>query len=425
LIKLSIIIPFSQNEKDISLLFDIKKKFKNYEIIFVGSSKNNFVKKNINIIKKIAKVFFVKNSNRAKSLNFGAFLAKNNLLWFLHLDSNISKIPKNFFNHIDRSKINSFKLKFKKKKFFLNYFGANIRSKILKNPFGDQSYIVEKDIFYYVNRFDEKLNEGEDHEFIIRSVLKRIKINIINYYLISSSRKYEKKGHLVLTLIYFYKTLIQIFLFYFKNLKFFNNEFIIVLFTKHPFSKNSKKRLRIKISDNIVNKFNKNVLYKTILEVKKINFNKLLLAIQEGKNQKETLKYFMKYPKILISSNNLNLAMKKIYFFLIKKYKKIIFIGSDIPELDHKDIIQSIKQLNNCNNYFIRTYDGGFCLFGTKDKTIENVFLKVKFSKKNTLFLFLKLLNNVKVSQKIYEDIDNPIQLKKYYANNKKDFFNT
>jgi len=425
LIKLSIIIPFSQNEKDISLLFDIKKKFKNFEIIFVGSSKNNFVKKNVNFIKRIAKVYFLKNSNRAKSLNFGAFVAKNSLLWFLHLDSNISKIPKNFFNNIDKNAINSFKLKFEKKKFFINYWGANIRSKILQNPYGDQSYIVEKNIFYYVNRFDERLNEGEDHEFIIRSYLKKIKINIINYYLISSTRKYEKRGHLILTLIYFYKTLVQIFLFYFKNLKFLNNEFIIVLFTKYPFSKKSKKRLRIKISDNIVNKFNENILNKTISEVKKINFNKLLLVIQGGTNQKESLKYFMRYPKILSNSDSLNLAMKEIYFFLIKKYKKIIFIGSDIPELDQRDILQSIKQLNNYNNYFIKTYDGGFCLFGTNDKTIKNIFSKVKFSKKNTLFSFLKLLNNAKVSKKIYEDIDNPIQLKKYYEKNKKDFYNS
>ncbi|MFM7988181.1 MAG: hypothetical protein ACKPKO_53600, partial [Candidatus Fonsibacter sp.] len=102
-------------------------------------------------------------------------------LWFIHLDSKILDIPSNFIKEIDFTKINTFKLKFKNKKFLLNYIGANLRSKILKNPFGDQSYLMTKDIFFYVNMFDERLQEAEDHEFIIRSVCKKVKINILPY----------------------------------------------------------------------------------------------------------------------------------------------------------------------------------------------------------------------------------------------------
>jgi len=417
LIKLSIIIPFSQNEKKISLLFDIKKKFKNSEIIFVGSSKNNFIKKNINILKKISKVYFIKNSNRAKCLNFGAYLSKNELLWFIHLDSKISDIPNNFIKEIDLTKINSFKLKFKNKRYLLNYIGANLRSKILKNPFGDQSYLMTKDIFFYVNMFDEKLQEAEDHEFIIRSVCKRISVNILSHSIISSERKYIKKGHIFLTFIYFYKTFFQMVNFFLKNMKFLKNNYIIIAFTKFPFSKDSKSRLRSKLPINAVNKLNKYLQEKTFAEIKKINSSNFVLALQITNLKKQTLEYFNNFSKISISKKNLGLAMQKIYKFFKFKFKKIIFIGTDTPELKAEDIKNSVKMLNYYNNYFIRAKDGGFCLFASKDKWIDDIFPKVQYSKKDTFKKFSKLTKNKKVSDFIYEDIDRPNQAIKFINN--------
>jgi len=417
LIKVSIIIPFSQNEKDISLLFDIKKKFKNYEIILVGSSKNNFIKKNINIIKKISKVYFIKNSNRAKCLNYGAYLAKNELLWFIHLDSKILDIPNNFITAIDLTKINSFKLKFKNKKFLLNYVGANLRSKILKNPFGDQSYLMTKDIFFYVNMFDERLQEAEDHEFIIRSLCKRVKVNILPHSIISSERKYLKKGQLVLTFIYFYKTIFQMMNFFFKNMKFLNRNYIIIIFTKFPFSKYSKSRLRLRLPKGAVNKLNKYLQEKIFNEVKKINPSSFILALQIINQKIKTLEYFNNFSKILITKKNLGYAMKKIYKFFKFKFKKIIFIGTDTPDLNSYDIKIAIKSLDNYNNYFIKTKDGGFCLFASKDKKIENIFTKIKYSKKDTFSKFSKLLKNEKIYHKEYEDLDHPEQVKKLNLN--------
>jgi len=409
LIKLSIIIPFSKEEKDISLLFDIKKKFKKNEIIFVGSSENNFVKKNINIIKKICKVYFIKNSNRAKCLNFGACIAKNDVFWFIHLDSKILNIPNNFYKEIDLTKINSFKLKYKKK-FILNYIGANLRSRILKNPFGDQSYLMKRDIFFYVNMFNERLYEGEDHEFIIRSICKRIKINILPFSMISSERKYLRKGHILLTFIHFYKTLFQMIFFFFINIKFLYDDHIIIIFTKHPFSKNSKKRLRKKLPSNLVNKLNKYLQKKTFIEIKKSKSSNYILALGIINQKKKSLKYFYNFPKILITQKNLGYAMEKVYKFFKLKFKKIIFIGTDTPQLKAEDIKNSNKILNSFSNYFIRTKDGGFCLFATKEKEIDHIFRKITYSKNDTFKKFSSLINNFQVSEKIYEDIDHPKQ---------------
>jgi len=415
LIKISIIVPFSKIERDLSLLFDLKKKFQKFELLFIGSSQNIYVKKNINKIKKISKVCLLKNSNRAKCFNVGAHLAKNEIFWFLHLDSKIINIPQDFYKSIDLTKINTFKLKFNNKKFLFNYLGANMRSKILGNPFGDQSYIMTRDIFFYVNLFDEKLKEGEDHEFIIRSICKKIYINILPYSIISSERKYLKKGHFNLSFMHLYKTISQMIAFYFRNLKFIKN-FIVIIFTKYPYSSESKKRLRADFSNKIVNKFNRLLQEKTFEEVKKFNLNSNVLALQIVNQKKKSLKYFCDRSKIFISKKNLGLAMEKVYKFFKFKFKKIVFIGTDTPELKAADIKNSIKMLNYHDNYFIRTKDGGFCLFASKDKKIDNIFLKVQYSKKNTFKKFSKLTKNNGVSDYIYEDIDRPNQAIKFIS---------
>jgi len=134
------------------------------------------------------------------------------------------------------------------------------------------------------------------------------------------------------------------------------------------------------------------------------------LALQTINQKKQSLKYFKCFSKIIISRKNLGLAMQKIYKFFKFKFKKIIFIGTDTPKLRAEDIKNSVKMLNYYNNYFIRTKDGGFCLFASKDKWIDDIFLKVQYSKKDTFKKFSKLTKNKKVSDLIYEDIDRPIQ---------------
>jgi len=414
LIKLSIIIPFSQNEKDISLLFDIKKKFKNFEIIFVGSNKNIFIKKKINLIRKISKVYFLQNTNRAQCLNFGSNLAKNEVLWFLHLDSKIHEIPKNFYKELNLDQINCFKLKFDNKKFSINSICANLRSKILKNPFGDQSYIMSKNIFFYTNRFNEELKEGEDHEFIIRSYCKGIKINILKYFLISSARKYIDKGHALLTILFFYKSILQIIFYYFKNLKFLSKKAVIIVFMKYPFSKNSKKRIRAKISNRIVDKFNEKMIKRLLFFFRNKSYLNFVIGLRYSDHKIKSLKYFYKFSKILLEDENLGMAMKKAYIFFKNIFEKIIFVGSDIPDLTISQINLANKTLNYYDNYFIKTNDGGFCLFGTKQKNIENIFTKVNYSRKNTFKNFSKFTKKNYVYQKTLDDIDTAVQLKNF-----------
>jgi len=207
---ISVIIPVGHKDLDFKLIDQIKDKFDNFEIILATSYQNNEVKK---LEEKVDKFISVHNSTRAKALNSGAEVAKYDRLWFLHLDSNISLINKIDFEKIDDEKINTFLLKFDDEKLKYNSIGANLRTKYLKLPFGDQSFIVEKKLFNFLGGFTEGLDKGEDHEFIWKSKTVGIKINIIENFILSSALKY-KEHPINQTLNTIKETVLQIFRFY-------------------------------------------------------------------------------------------------------------------------------------------------------------------------------------------------------------------
>ena len=148
--KLSIIVPIGHKDQNFELFDQLKDKFKNHEIIAACSSQNSEAKK---LKENVDQFLSIQNSTRAKALNMGAETAKNSLLWFVHLDSDLSLIDLSDFEKIDEDKINTFLLKFDDEKLKLNAKGANFRTKYLGLPFGDQSFIVHKKLFNFIGEF--------------------------------------------------------------------------------------------------------------------------------------------------------------------------------------------------------------------------------------------------------------------------------
>ena len=175
--KLSIVVPIGHKDQNFKLFDQLKDKFKDHEIIAACSSQNFEAKK---IIEKYVDQFLtIQNSTRAKALNMGAEVANNSLLWFIHIDSDLSLIDPSVLEKIDEEKINTFLLKFDSEKLKLNTKGANFRTKYLGLPFGDQTFIVHKKIFNFIGKFTFGLYEGEDHEFIWKAKSVGVKINIL------------------------------------------------------------------------------------------------------------------------------------------------------------------------------------------------------------------------------------------------------
>jgi glycosyltransferase A (GT-A) superfamily protein (DUF2064 family) len=390
------------------LIDQIKDKFDNFEIILAASYQNNEVKK---LEEKVDKFISIHNSTRAKALNSGAEVAKNEMLWFLHLDSNISLIDNLDFEKVDDQKINTFLLKFDDEKLKYNSVGANLRTKYLNLPFGDQSFIINRKLFNFIGEFTESVDKGEDHEFIWKAKTVGVQINIISNYILSSSIKY-KEYPILQTLNTVKDTVLQIFKFYKPKKK-----YVICHFFKDPKSPKSKTRLRKDISDEFVNELNENLIEILSDNIKQIKKNKFVYQISVSELDHKNYAY--KFSRItdglyLTSQNELGASMKEVIEFNLRYFKKVVIVGTDIPFLSAKDIMDSLKS-TSAKNVFYPTLDGGFCLLATSDNKILDIIDKVKYGTDTVLSDLTKNVAKLLIDNKFYQDIDIKEDLLKIY----------
>ena len=406
--KLSIVVPIGPKDQNFKLFDQLKDKFKDHEIIIACCSQNIEAKK----LKEHANQFItIQNSTRAKALNLGAEAASSPLLWFIHLDSDLSLIQPSDLEKISEEKINTFLLKFDDEKLKLNASGANFRTKYLGIPFGDQSFIVHKRIFNLLGEFTISLKEGEDHEFIWKAKSIGIKINIIENYVISSAIKYLSNP-ISQTLTTLSKTISQI-------IKFRKQKAnsIICHFIKDPKSLKSKTRLRKDLTETFVNELNENLIEIVTDNIKKIKFNKSIHQIIVS--EKSHKSYAFKFSKItnglyLTSQEELGKSMREVIEFNLKYFQKVVIVGSDIPSLTAKDITDSLN-IRSAKNIFYPSVDGGFCLLSTSDNKILDVIDKIKYGTDNVLEDLTKNLTQLFINNKFYQDIDVKEDLPKIY----------
>jgi glycosyltransferase A (GT-A) superfamily protein (DUF2064 family) len=406
--KVSVIIPVGHKDQDFRVIDQIKEKFESFEIIVAASYQNNEAK---NLEEKVDQFLSIHNSTRAKALNAGAEIAKNEMLWFLHLDSNISLIDNLDFEKVDDQKINTFLLKFDDEKLKYNSVGANLRTKYFKLPFGDQSFIINRRLFNFIGEFTESVDKGEDHEFIWKAKTVGVQVNIISNYILSSSIKY-KEHPILQTLNTVKDTILQIFKFYKPKKK-----YVICHFFKDPKSPKSKTRLRKDISDEFVNELNENLIEILSDNINQIKKNKFIYQISVSEMDHKNYAY--KFSRItdglyLTSQNELGASMKEVIEFNLRYFKKVVIVGTDIPFLSAKDIIDSLKS-TSAKNVFYPTLDGGFCLLATSDNKILDIIDKVKYGTDTVLSDLTKNVSKLLIDNKFYQDIDVKDDLFKIY----------
>jgi rSAM/selenodomain-associated transferase 2 len=132
---------------------------------------------------------------RAAQMNFGASIAKEEILYFLHADS---IPPKRFSNYIlEALKKNAisgcFRLSFDHQHWFLKANCWFTRYNVNAVRFGDQSLFVTKEVFDKCGGFREDLFMMEDQE-IIHRIKKYGKFTVMNEAVITSARKYLTNG---------------------------------------------------------------------------------------------------------------------------------------------------------------------------------------------------------------------------------------
>lgn len=405
---ISIVIPIGHKDQNFEIIDQIKEKFKEYEVIVVSSYQNTEAK---TLEEKVDQFLSIHNSSRAKAMNAGAEIAQNEMLWFLHLDSDLSLISSIDLERVDDEKINTFLLRFNDEKLKYNSIGANLRTKYLKLPFGDQSFLINKKLFNFLGEFTEGLEKGEDHEFIWKAKQLGIKINIIDNYILTSGIKYNANP-IYQTLKTLKDTVIQILKFYKPKSK-----YVICHFLKDPKSKKSKTRLREQLEDDFVDKLNENLIEILTDNIKKLKTNRFIYQLTVSEKIHE--KYAHQFSKItnglyLTSQKDLGLSMKEVIDFNLRYFKKVVIVGSDIPLLTAQDIKDSLKNFS-AKNIFYPTSDGGFCLLATSDKKILEIIDKVKYGTDTVLIDLTKNIRKLLIENKFYQDIDVKEDLEKVY----------
>jgi rSAM/selenodomain-associated transferase 2 len=137
-------------------------------------------------------------AGRGYQLNQGAKVARGEILWFLHADS---EPPKRAVAQIleilhNRPELlgGAFRLKFDRSSLGMRAiaFGANVRSRLFSMPWGDQGLFVRKSVFMELGGFpDWPIME----DFAFQKLLaKRGKTVLLKDSLITSARRYEKFG---------------------------------------------------------------------------------------------------------------------------------------------------------------------------------------------------------------------------------------
>jgi rSAM/selenodomain-associated transferase 2 len=199
---ISIIIPVLNEAANINRLLAhlIEKETGGYisEIIVVdGHSQDNTVAliQEFSINASIDIKVIVSKRGRAKQMNAGANHSKSTILYFLHADS---YPPKGFdtliISEIEKQQLaGCFKMRFDSNHWWLALvsWGTRFNWKICRG--GDQSLFITKALFNEIGGFDQRYTIYED-QILTNQLYKRKQFVVIQHWIETSARLYEKKG---------------------------------------------------------------------------------------------------------------------------------------------------------------------------------------------------------------------------------------
>lgn len=146
-------------------------------------------------------------TNRATQLNRGAAQSDADILLFLHADTTLNKEA--FTNLIDAFAADTELAAGGFARFFdspskvlkLTCLMSQWRSRNFGVFLGDQAMFVRREVFTELGGFDETFTIGEDLDFAVRLREKGYKTTCITPPILSSARRFQKRGPLLQSLI--------------------------------------------------------------------------------------------------------------------------------------------------------------------------------------------------------------------------------
>jgi rSAM/selenodomain-associated transferase 2/rSAM/selenodomain-associated transferase 1 len=190
---MSVIIPVLNEAKHIEEVIE-KTWDKDVEIIVVdGGSADDTMAKALEAGAQVE----TSPQGRAEQQNRGAAVARGRVLLFLHADT---RLPKGYVNHVfeilldPKTTVGAFRFKTDTDHWMMRVIDlmTNLRSWILKMPYGDQALFIRKALFESVSGFPNT-PIAEDF-FLVRRLAKKGKVRIARAEVITSARRWQTLG---------------------------------------------------------------------------------------------------------------------------------------------------------------------------------------------------------------------------------------
>ena len=151
-----------------------------------------------NAIRHFDVVRLTSERGRAQQMNYGAAYAQGQILLFLHADT---ELPGGALCAVEQALSDpayvggAFSLKIDSNRLFLRYIGAraNLRSRITRIPYGDQSFFLRKAYFQRIGGFSE-IPLMEDVDLMRRIKQDGQRIRILKDKVLTSARRWETEG---------------------------------------------------------------------------------------------------------------------------------------------------------------------------------------------------------------------------------------
>lgn len=198
---ISVIIPCLNEERNLAELLPLLTRHSELEVIVVDGGSSD---QSCQIAEDAGCILLNSSKGRGRQMNIGASIAKHRYFLFLHADT---RLPEGFIRAICHTLETpgiaggAFQLSTDVRDPRLGFicFWANIRSKILSLPYGDQAIFTLSSCFHRVGGFPE-IEIMEDYIFVRR--LRTIgKIVTLSEKVITSGRRWQKLGIIRTTLI--------------------------------------------------------------------------------------------------------------------------------------------------------------------------------------------------------------------------------
>jgi rSAM/selenodomain-associated transferase 1 len=387
---LSFIIPVKVGDKSWEKLIEKLHQEAHCEIILVGPDFQDSVST------KYQYIYF--SGNRAEKQNEGAIRARSSNLVFLHADTIIptdfsktileclQKQP-NIFHHFD--------LQFDSRGIIqLNTFFANLRSKILKMPFGDQAFFMTKKTFFRLGFFDTKAAYGEDHLLVWRAHHLRIPVRSSNKTIITSARKYKKEGWFKTTIKHLFLTYKQAAPEFYKLIKEENEaKCALAIFVKTPGYSPVKTRLAQTIGKEKAEEFFKFSLQATeefiLHSLKELKSNMAVYwAVSEQEAHQDPL--WSNFLKVSQGTGSLGERLHFVQQKLMSKHSHVYMIGADSPHLSSQTLSKAISATADSDHVIGLTEDGGFYLYGGNESFNKDFWTSITYSSETTAKEFIE-----------------------------------